>query len=54
MRSVRPNKASPRAWRYFNHDSQVALRRMLSGWTRVQWRSVGRCEKHEDDVKKHQ
>ena len=50
----KPVKASLQASRYVNSGSQAALQRMLSNRARVQRDTVGRCEQHEDDVKKHQ
>ena len=47
-------KASPQAWRYFDLGCQAALRLMLSNWAHVERSTVGQCEQHEDDVKKHQ
>ena len=41
---------SLQVWRHFNPGNQAAL----SDWRRVQRNTVGRCEQHEDDVKKHQ
>ena len=52
--NVQQIKPSPQVWRHFNPGHQAALRLMLSNWTRVQRNIVGRCEQHEDDVKKHQ
>ena len=49
-----PIKASLLAERYFNPGSQVTLRRVLSDWARVQKSTVGQCEKHKGDTKKHQ
>ena len=50
-----PIKASPQALRYFNPGSQAVLQRMLFDWARVQRSAaVGRCEDHEDDVKRYQ
>ena len=47
-------KASPQTWIYFNPGIKVALRHMLSDSARVQRSAVGRCEQHENDVKKDQ
>ena len=50
----RPTMVSPQASSYFNPGIQVALRGMLADSARVQMSAVGRCEQHENFVKKHQ
>ena len=50
----RPIKARRQDWRYLNPGSQAALRHMMRDCARVQKSTVGRRDKHEDDVKKYQ
>ena len=39
--------------RHFNPNSEAALQSMLSDWQRIQWNTVGRCEKRGYDAMKH-
>ena len=46
-----PIKASSQTRRYFKPGNQAALR-MLFYWTHLQRSKAGKCEDHEDDIKK--
>ena len=49
-----PIKASPQSGRYFNPGSQASLQRILSDSAHILTRGImGKCERYEDDVKKH-
>ena len=49
-----PINESSQAVRYFNPDSQAALRRPLSDSAHVQRKTVEQFHQHEDNIKKHQ
>lgn len=47
-------KANPQVWRHFNLGSEAVLHCMLCSWACVQRSTVGQCEKHVINEKKHQ